>query len=270
MNNALSSNAMRLAFALLLLCLGFASGYGWFWKTQIPIPEGKDSAGPDAQARRVLYWYDPMVPQQHFDKSGKSPFMDMELVPRYADENAAGEGGNTADSAGTLRIDPAITQNLGMRTAPVVRSALPVRIDAIGNLRYNARDIAVVQLRAGAFVEKVWPHAAGDIVQKGTPLVELLVPDWAVLQREYVNLKTRGNTALLNAARERLQIAGMPEDAIMRLERSGDVQRPSAVLSLTGMCAPAWHLIAARRWYGSTVSRPCGWISQYRKHRQGK
>ena len=34
----------------------------------------------------ILYWYDPMKPDQHFDKPGKSPFMDMELIPKYATE----------------------------------------------------------------------------------------------------------------------------------------------------------------------------------------
>src|SRR5262245_3424860 len=42
-------------------------------------------APPAAQAaprgRKVLYWYDPMQPGTHFDHPGKSPFMDMELVP---------------------------------------------------------------------------------------------------------------------------------------------------------------------------------------------
>ena len=38
-------------------------------------------AAPAAE-RKVLYWYDPMVPTQRFDKPGKSPFMDMQLVPR--------------------------------------------------------------------------------------------------------------------------------------------------------------------------------------------
>jgi membrane fusion protein, copper/silver efflux system len=28
------------------------------------------------------YWYDPMRPEKHFDKPGKSPFMDMQLVPK--------------------------------------------------------------------------------------------------------------------------------------------------------------------------------------------
>ena len=39
-----------------------------------------------AGERKVLYWHDPMVPGPRFDKPGKSPFMDMQLVPVYADE----------------------------------------------------------------------------------------------------------------------------------------------------------------------------------------
>ena len=47
---------------------------------------GAGGAGGLAPAeRKVLYWHDPMVPGQRFDKPGKSPFMDMQLVPVYAD-----------------------------------------------------------------------------------------------------------------------------------------------------------------------------------------
>ena len=43
------------------------------------------SAAPAAeQQRKVLFWYDPMYPNTRFDKPGKSPFMDMDLVPKYA------------------------------------------------------------------------------------------------------------------------------------------------------------------------------------------
>ncbi|HEV2040771.1 MAG TPA: heavy metal-binding domain-containing protein, partial [Casimicrobiaceae bacterium] len=38
-----------------------------------------------ATGKKVLYWHDPMVPGQKFDKPGKSPFMDMQLVPMYDD-----------------------------------------------------------------------------------------------------------------------------------------------------------------------------------------
>ena len=43
------------------------------------------AAAPAAeQQRKVLFWYDPMYPNTRFDKPGKSPFMDMDLVPKYA------------------------------------------------------------------------------------------------------------------------------------------------------------------------------------------
>lgn len=39
----------------------------------------------DDSGKKVLYWEDPMVPDRRFSKSGQSPFMDMKLVPRYAE-----------------------------------------------------------------------------------------------------------------------------------------------------------------------------------------
>ena len=39
----------------------------------------------DKSGKKVLYWEDPMVEGRHFSKSGKSPFMDMQLAPRYAE-----------------------------------------------------------------------------------------------------------------------------------------------------------------------------------------
>ncbi len=54
--------------------------------------------------RKVLFWYDPMYPNTRFDKPWKSPFMDMDLVPKYADEESSASG---------VRIDPTQTQNLG-------------------------------------------------------------------------------------------------------------------------------------------------------------
>ena len=39
----------------------------------------------DSSGKKVLYWEDPMVEGRHFSKPGKSPFMDMQLAPRYAE-----------------------------------------------------------------------------------------------------------------------------------------------------------------------------------------
>ena len=67
---------LGMAAAALALAAG-GLGYGLAnWRHESP-------PGATAQSgRKILYWYDPMVPSQHFDKPGKSPFMDMELVPK--------------------------------------------------------------------------------------------------------------------------------------------------------------------------------------------
>jgi Cu(I)/Ag(I) efflux system membrane fusion protein len=121
--------------------------------------------------------------------------MDMELVPKYADE---GEG-----SVG-VKINPSLTQNLGIRLATVKRLPLVSEIHAAGLVGFNERAVAVVQARVAGFVERVWPLAPGDVVRAGQPLAELLVPEWAAAQHEWLAIRSSGDAGLAAAARERL------------------------------------------------------------------
>ena len=164
------------------------------------------------EGKEVLYWYDPMYPQQKFDEPGKSPFMDMDLVPRYADE-----GGDGA----SMSIDPSVTQNLGMRLATATRESISQSLEATGALMFDERDVAVVQARAGGFVERVYDRAPEDVIETGAPLADLLIPEWAAAQEEYLALKDLGEPQLLAAAQQRLRLAGMPVDVIAQLQRSG-------------------------------------------------
>jgi len=200
-----------LALAGVSLALGGAGGYWVAQQRPAPMPE--QAATPDE--RKALYWYDPMYPQHKFDKPGKSPFMDMQLVPQYADA-----GGDTA----TLRIDPSLMQNLGARLATVTRGQLASQVRVVGMLSLNARDIAVVQARTGGFVERVYARAPGDLLPANAPLVDLLVPEWAAAQEEFLALKRSGDAELLAAARQRLRLVGMPAELVARVERSGKVQ----------------------------------------------
>jgi Cu(I)/Ag(I) efflux system membrane fusion protein len=194
-------------------------------------PIAGDKVDP-ATGRRVLYWHDPMVPGQKFDKPGKSPFMDMQLVPVYADEGG-GEG--------TVSIDPRVVQNLGIRTAEVVKGSLAPRLEVVGNIAYNERELVLVQARVGGFVEKLYVRAPLDHVQKGQALVEILAPDWVAAQEEYLALRrmrTSDAESLVAAARQRMLLVGMSEDAIQKLESTGQVL-PRATLH-----APASGVIA--------------------------
>ena len=208
--------------AVVVAAAGIAGGY-WYGMSQgmksvAPPASGADS-GPKAQSdRKVLYWYDPMYPQQRFDKPGKSPFMDMQLVPKYADE-ASGEGG--------VAINPRVTQNLGVRTATVRTGAIDRRLEAVGTVAWNERGVVVLQSRTGGFVEKLYARAPLDSVAKGAPLVELLVPEWAAAQEEYLALlksELAGADTLRSAARQRLVLLGMSEEVVGAVERDRRVQ----------------------------------------------
>lgn len=183
------------------------------------------NTGPDG--RRVLYWYDPMVPTQHFDKPGRSPFMDMDLVPKYAD----------AQSGAGVSVDPRLAQSLGLRIATVERRTLAPRVDAVAQVGFDERAVAVLQARSAGFVERVQAHAPGDVVAAGAPLAEVLVPDWAGAQQEYLAVRAAGDAGLAAAARQRLVLLGMPEALIARVERE------RAVVTTTTITAPIGGVI---------------------------
>jgi len=171
-----------------------------------------------ATGRKVLYWHDPMVPGQKFDKPGKSPFMDMQLVPVYAD--ASGD-------EGTVGVSPRVQQNLGIRTAEVARGEMTPRVEAAGSIAFNERDQAFVQARSAGFVEKLYVRATLDPVRKGQPLAELYVPDWVAAQEEFLSVRRMRGTdlaVLVDGARQRMRQVGMTDDQIGLVERAGRVQ----------------------------------------------
>lgn len=208
------------------------SGYAAYW---LGMDRGMQMAGVDAAVpagdtkqsadqidpttgKKVLYWHDPMVPGQKFDKPGKSPFMDMQLVPVYAE----GDG-----DAGTVGISPRVQQNLGVRTAEVTKGALTQTLEAAGNVAYNERDVTVVVTRTGGYVERLYVRAPLDPVRKDQPLAELFAPDWIAAQEEYLSVRRmqgQGIEALVAAARQRMLLAGMGEDQVRSVESAGRVQ----------------------------------------------
>lgn len=210
---------IRALAAALLAGAGGGAGY-WFAQRHAPTPTPAAGDG-----RAVLYWYDPMMPDQHFDRPGKSPFMDMQLVPRYAEEAGAANG---------VRIDPRLTQNLGLRLATVERGSLAAPVTAAATLMWNERHSAVVQARSAGFVERVYARAPGDLIGQGAPLADLLIPEWAAAQNEFLALRRSGERALADAARERMRLLGMPASLIGQIEASG---QPRPVVTVTAPLA---------------------------------
>ncbi|WP_297352976.1 efflux RND transporter periplasmic adaptor subunit [Paraburkholderia sp.] len=165
--------------------------------------------------RKVLYWHDPMVPNQHFDKPGKSPFMDMQLQPVFADE-----GGSNG-----IKVDSTLQQNLGIRYATVVRQGTAESFDAIGTTQFDESMADVVQSRVTGYIDHLYASAPMQRVAKGAPIASLFVPDWLAPQEEYLALKRGGmDASLLAAARARMQALSIPDGLIASLDQSGKAQ----------------------------------------------
>ena len=197
------------AAALLAMAAGYWAGSGQGLHDTRAVADL--TGGAPTEGRRVLYWYDPMEPQQRFDRPGKSPFMDMELIPKYADEG---------EDAASIRIDPALTQNLGLRLVTVESGRLAETLEAPATVKFNERDVTIVQARSAGFVERAYGRAPGDLVKRGAPIVDLLISDWAGAQIEFIALLNTGDASLVSAARERLVLLGMSHELIRAIEQS--------------------------------------------------
>ncbi|WP_342114530.1 efflux RND transporter periplasmic adaptor subunit [Pseudoduganella sp. OTU4001] len=202
---------LALAIAAILAVAGVFGAY------QLGKRSAASAAAPVAGERKPLYWHDPMVPGQKFDKPGKSPFMDMQLVPVYSDD---------AGDSGGVSISPRVQQNLGVRTVAVTRAALPQALSAVGNVAFNEQDVTVVQARANGFVERVLVRSPLELVRKGQALAEVTMPEWIAAQEEFLAVRQMqsASAAMIDGARQRMRLAGMQEQQIRQVESGGRVQ----------------------------------------------
>jgi Cu(I)/Ag(I) efflux system membrane fusion protein len=185
------------------------------------------------------YWYDPMAPQQRFDKPGKSPFMDMQLVPKCAGTaqtlsgNAAQPAAKFQDPAagaadapaGSIAIDPRVVQNLGVRLAAVERGNFARTVDAVGVVAVDEHRIEALEVRQPGWVEELDVRAVGDSVRRGQRLAGVYAPDLLATQQELLIARDSGDSQLIEAARHRLGLFGLSAAQIAHIEKTGRAER---------------------------------------------
>lgn len=207
------------AAALVLLAIGAGGGYWWAQRPAVP------AAATEAGGRKILYWHDPMAPEQKFDKPGKSPYMDMPLVPVYADE-VSGDAGVTVSSTAA--------QNLGIRLGKVTKTAHAVRLQAAGNVAFDDRLQEVVQARVEGYITHLYVKAPLERVHRGQPLAVMVVPQWMQAEQEYLALlgaSSESAQELRAAARQRLAVLGVPEARIHAIEADRKANAESVLLA---------------------------------------
>ncbi len=193
-----------------ILAIGFSLGRWW-------PTDGATSAASGTSERTVLYYTAPMDPNYRSDTPGKSP-MGMDLVPVYADEVAGVD-------PGVVSIDPAIVNNLGVRSAAAEESVLSRRIETVGYVGYDEDTIHHIHTRADGWIEKLSIKTTGDPVKRGQILFEFYSPTLVNAQEEYLATLQSSNAPLRKASRQRLAALGVSEAEIKRLDSERKVRQ---------------------------------------------
>jgi Cu(I)/Ag(I) efflux system membrane fusion protein len=151
----------------------------------------------------------------------------------------AGHGTSTAPAAGggepsrlpgysIVTITPERQQLIGVRTGKVERGRLVMSIRAVGIIEPDQTRLRRVHTRISGWVTKVHVNFVGQNVKKDDPLLELYSPDLLQTQLDFLQAveswesmgKNRAQRRLVDAARRRLELWGVPADEIERLRKT--------------------------------------------------
>lgn len=190
-----------------------ASGGSHAHEEKSDVSDGAVST--EEKDRKILYWYEPMVPEKRFDKPGKSPFMDMELVPKYADEVQSDVSGKPV-----ISISADTVQKMGVRTEKVTKGSFAKNIHATAIVMENERSRWDIFSQVEGRVEDLRYSAVGDRVKKGDLFYSLYSPELLSLQNDYIAARKAGLQDLAQAAKKRLKLLGVDDKVIADLSKS--------------------------------------------------
>ncbi len=202
-------------------------------------------------------WTCPMHPDILEPQPGRCPICGMDLVASAdrgdAEEVAAGGGDGSASIHQPVRIDPAVVQNMNVRTETVERRDLSQSIRTVGYLDYDQERMVTVTTKYSGWVEKVYVNYIGERVRKGQPLFEVYSPELVQTAQELLSAlrfardmrdapedSRQRAESLVDSARVRLGYWDISPEQIARLEETGEVFR---TLTVT---APASGLVMKR------------------------
>ena len=219
----MNSNRKSGISLVLVLVIGLAAGIliGKQWMAGGGGGEsGKTAAAP---SREILYWVAPMDANFRRDKPGKSP-MGMDLVPVYASDNEA------VDES-TIHINPAVEQNLGVRSQAVQIRSLFRRVEATGFVGFDESRVSQISMRTEGWLERLLVETEGERVEKGQLLFDFYSPQLVNAQKEYNQARRHNELGLLKAAEAKLLALGMVKPDIERLSSTGKVSDTIQVLA---------------------------------------
>ena len=182
------------------------------------------NAGKSTGGRKIKGYKSTMMAGETSAKPAKDS-MGMEMVPVYEDEQSA------PNKPSEFVVPVERQQQIGVTYAKVERKSLDHTIRAVGMIVPDkARNWQFVS-RVDGYVQKLNVTSAGELVEKGAPLMSIYSPDLLSTEREFVELlrmrdEARSRSAretpekLIQSARRRLKLWNVTEEQIAEIERT--------------------------------------------------
>ncbi len=223
----------KLSKTLLLLTASAAFVVGGFFIGQVyaesnmthpaaSVSKSTDKKTSTKKEKKIKYWVAPMDPTYIRDEPGKSP-MGMDLVPVYEEE----EKGGKKKSRGTIRVDPVMVQDMGVRIEKAKIGAISRRVRSIGEIEVAEDQVSVVNLRFSGWIEKIYTDQTGQAVRRGQALFSIYSPELVSAQKEFlIAYNTTGkNSQLTRSAAQRVLLWDIPRSVLDKVIKDQNVQR---------------------------------------------
>jgi len=195
-----------------------------------PAVAGHESALEHAVKHSSPKYVCPMHPRIVRDVPGSCPICGMDLVERLSDPRV--------DKHPQVVLGNAVIQNMGVRTAEVVRGALWKTVRTLGRVEYDETRLAHVHPRAEGWIEDLSLRAEGEPVQKGQELAQLYAPDILSAQVDFllaIDPRPRGGSRVeVDKARNLLRLLDVPDLVIREIERTRRTRNRIPVLAPIG------------------------------------
>jgi membrane fusion protein, copper/silver efflux system len=214
---------------VVILCVAAAAFLAGSWYSRKP-----------EQARRILYYHDPMHPAYKSDKPGVAPDCGMQLEPVYADGGAAAEADKPAAApAGTVHIDAGKQQVIGVMIEEVKKGAGTHTVRVPGRVTVDETRVFRVASSVDGWIRQAASIPTGSIVRKGDVLATFYNRDFLSAQQTYLyglNSLDRFKDAesaeqlkltkvQVRAAEENLEFLGMSEAQMQEVARTRQVAK---------------------------------------------
>ncbi|HEX4794066.1 MAG TPA: efflux RND transporter periplasmic adaptor subunit [Humisphaera sp.] len=136
------------------------------------------------QSHAKQLWHCGMHPQVIREAPGDCPICHMALTPMNA--NGADVHRDQTGPA-VVQIDPAVVQNMGVRTTTVTRGPLAKTVRTIGILSLPETGLHDVSLKVGGWINHLYADQEGMHVHQGDPLFAIYSPELQTAAQELIS-----------------------------------------------------------------------------------